>query len=443
MRRTTCRQVEASIAAYTNSELSADERAAIAVHLDVCESCRELAETWTALPTVTREAEIGDHTQGPRARADRRPPIGIALAAAIALALGVTIWLALDQNTSSDEIDNIAEAALADARTEGSALGDGPRTQLAIDGRGRRVLDVGHGTRMILDDSARARLEPCVGDTSVDRAALESGSAVVEVGSSERDVELIVETPAGFVLAREAVYSLEVAADETVWVRVAEGVVFTRDSAGEIAEVLSAGQQVHLKVSANPTADEIEDGRGLIADQSAFERGTGGAAPPLDELLKQARAHRKARDFERAAASYNRLIKTFPGSATAKSSLVALGQMELGSMGRAESALAHFDAYLNAAPGGVLAEEARAGKVRAQARLGRTRGLISTASDYLRAHPKGRAASEMLRRRADARRQIGTCADAIRDYRQVLDRWPGSTEAELAAKGLDACSTAP
>ena len=77
--------------------------------------------------------------------------------------------------------------------------------------------------------------------------------------------------------------------------------------------------------------------------------------------------------------------------------------------------LTDFEAYLRIAPRGVLAEEARAGRARARARLGRTRGLISAATEYLRAHPNGRAASEMIRRRADARRQSGACASTRTD----------------------------
>jgi len=462
MTRTTCKHVEAAVAAHVNSELSEDERAAIAVHLDVCESCRELAEVWQALPEVTREATLepltdeleqrllrmegGAPVDGPSTRSRPSAALLFALAAAVVLALGITIWLTLGSDPSNDEVGDPALVASTEARAGDPLVDDQGQNQLQPDAPDRRVLDIGPGIRIVVDDTAGIGLDGPGENPLAERVALERGCALVEVEAGDDGVELFLETPSGVVVAREAVFSVEVAASETAWIEVVEGLVYALDSDGEeIHARLSAGEHASLDDLRSGTTPVTtgEDGADPNVAKLELQPGPVELEPTLDELLKQARAHRKARDFARATASYERLITSYPGSAAARTSLVALGQMELGSMGRAGSALSHFEAYLDAAPGGALAEEARAGKVRALARLSRTRGLIRAVSDYLRAHPGGRATSEMLRRRADAHRRLGSCAEAIRDYRRVVDRWPGSTEAELAAKGLDACSTAP
>jgi TolA-binding protein len=451
MRRFTCKQVEPSIASYVGAELGDDERAAIAVHLDVCESCRELAEVWQALPRVAREAELDPVSPESEQRllsadSEERPSltqtgtrtravIGMALAAAIIIGLGVVLWLALLGGTDH-EVDHRLGTTAPESMGSGS---DGDeQTQLALDDRGRRVITLGLGERLILDESARIHVLESGADATVCRAVLEAGSIDVELGSAERSDDLAIETPAGTVSAREAVFSLEVAGDNGVEVGVTEGVVQAKLVGDERTTTLQVGQRTLLEGAA-PAGSAGKPAK--VAAQPAFESAPAGLT--IDGLLKQARQYRKARRFERAADSYERLIRSFPGSGAATSSLVALGQMELGSMGRAASALSHFEAYLKVAPGGVLAEEARAGRVRAQARLGRSRALIRAATEYLREHPGGRATSEMLRRRADARRRVGACADAVRDYRRIVEKWPGSTEAELAVKGLDACSAAP
>jgi len=478
MRRPSCSQVEASIAAYAADELSTDERAAIAVHLDVCESCRDLADVWRALPRVAREAELEPlspsaerrllradvgASPAPPAKISRwRAALGLGLAAAVALALGVVLWLSRPGDGAPDGVAAGDRGAQAGPAMSSSAPGFRAQTRLALADGGARVFDIGLGARLVAGDMARLRLDPCTGNPSTVRASLAAGYAAVEIAPLWRGTELVVETPAGIVTAREAVFSLEVASTDTAWVRVIAGQVYVLPKAlGGPAEPVAAGQQAILgrgPASAASPDDLTGDlafldaaapratlGRDTekTAAQPTFESGLAGAALPLEDLLRQAREFRQDRDFERAAASYKRLIRMYPASATARSSLVSLGQMELGSMGRAEAALGHFEAYLAAEPAGVLAEEARAGRARAHARLGSSKMLIRSASEYLRAHPDGRAASEMLRRRADAHRQTGRCVDAIRDYRRVLDRWPGSTEAELAAKGLDACAGAP
>lgn len=475
MRRPSCKQIEVVIAAYTADELPADERAAIAVHLDLCESCRELAEVWAAIPTAVRQAELeplpdrverrllseaGDERPvGAVARPMRRLAVGVALAAAVALALGAALWLALGSDGTPDVVAVGGETASTPVPAPGH--GQDVQTRVAIDSAGRRVLEPGLGAKLVLDHSALAELDVDTDQPRIARVCLEHGYAAIEMFPTDRELELVVETPAGTVVARQALFSLEVASAKTAWVRVIEGFVETTDADG--AETVSAGQQAiighggatpasredldrdlaFLEGSGSASARVAGDAFGAAGSQHASDVGIARTDGSVEGLLRQARAYRRARDFDRAAATYQRLINTYPGSATATNCLVALGQMELGSMGRAGAALSHFEAYLAEAPTGVLAEEARAGRVRAQTRLARSRGVIRAATDYLQQHPDGRAVPEMLRRRGDAHRRLGACSAAAGDYRRVGERWPGSTEAELSSKGLDACAAGP
>ncbi|MCP4679990.1 MAG: tetratricopeptide repeat protein [Deltaproteobacteria bacterium] len=159
----------------------------------------------------------------------------------------------------------------------------------------------------------------------------------------------------------------------------------------------------------------------------------------IEMLVKLAQAHRRARAYEKASRIYLQLVDSYPGSSAAANSLVALGQMELSAMGQPKRALAHFTSYTRESSSGILAEEARIGRVRALSRLGRHREVIVAAAEYLRAHPDGRAVAEMLRFRGDAHKNGGDCEKALRYYREVQSRWPDSREAANAKTGMTGC----
>ncbi len=159
----------------------------------------------------------------------------------------------------------------------------------------------------------------------------------------------------------------------------------------------------------------------------------------IEMLVKLAQAHRRARAYEKASRIYLQLVDSYPGSSAAANCLVVLGQMELSAMGQPQRALAHFTSYTRKSSSGVLAEEARTGRVRALSRLGRHREVIVAAAEYLHTHPDGRAAAEMLRLRGDALRNGGDCKKALRTYREVQSRWPDSRETANAKTGMTAC----
>ena len=119
------------------------------------------------------------------------------------------------------------------------------------------------------------------------------------------------------------------------------------------------------------------------------------------------------------------------------------GQLELTELGSPESALEQFEAYLERAPRGALAEEARLGAARAHHLVGHPRDVIAATTRYLEHHPGGYAGAEMMRRRADARRALGDCGGAVDDYRRLQTWWPASREYQRAQSGLAACGAAP
>jgi hypothetical protein len=171
----------------------------------------------------------------------------------------------------------------------------------------------------------------------------------------------------------------------------------------------------------------------------------GGPAGPdeLELLISLARAYRRARLFGPAVEVYERLIARHGSTPEAANSLVALGQLELDSLGRPAAAAERFADHVRRAPDGYLAEAARVGRVRALHRLGGGAPCIEAADDYLQRHPGGPAAAEVLRLRGESRAGLGRCAEAAADFRTVLERWPGSRDAERAAEGLARCGAAP
>ena len=158
------------------------------------------------------------------------------------------------------------------------------------------------------------------------------------------------------------------------------------------------------------------------------------------DLVRTALSQRREGKFQAAASTYDKLIKTYPGTQESLNALVSLGQLELASLSAPARALSRFDEYLRRAPNGVLAQEARLGKVRASWRAGRFAQAEAASTDYLEKHPGGYAGSEVMKTRGDARRKLGNCEGAIKDYTQIRFWWPTSNEAARVESGIAACS---
>jgi ferric-dicitrate binding protein FerR (iron transport regulator) len=102
------------------------------------------------------------------------------------------------------------------------------------------------------------------------------------------------------------------------------------------------------------------------------------------ELLRAARALRAEGRLSETARAYALLEKGHPTSAEAIASYVSLGDVRL-AMGDAAGALDAFDAYLGI--GGPLAQEARYGRIRALAGLGRAEDAARATDEFLRLYP--------------------------------------------------------
>ena len=114
-------------------------------------------------------------------------------------------------------------------------------------------------------------------------------------------------------------------------------------------------------------------------------RGKKPAPPSADQMLREAQRVLGTGNTDGAHALYLRLIKTHPGTAEARTSLVSVGRIEL-RRGKAKAALRHFDQYL-AASAGPLREEARYGRIRALRRLGRHEQELRSIESFLSDHP--------------------------------------------------------
>lgn len=125
------------------------------------------------------------------------------------------------------------------------------------------------------------------------------------------------------------------------------------------------------------------------------------ALPRASELLSRARALRAGGRSAEAATAYRRLLAAYPRSDEARASLVSLGELLLSELGDPAAALRAFDSYLKA--GGGLAQEARYGRVRALARLGRRAEERAAIEQFLLDYPRSVQATSLRARLASPR----------------------------------------
>ncbi len=104
------------------------------------------------------------------------------------------------------------------------------------------------------------------------------------------------------------------------------------------------------------------------------------------ELRSLADAARYSGDVELARRALTRLRDVAPGERTRAGYL--LGSLAE-ARGQAANALKWYGQYLSESPGGSLASEARAGRMRSLVALGQTNAAETAASEYLQLHPGG------------------------------------------------------
>jgi TolA-binding protein len=123
-------------------------------------------------------------------------------------------------------------------------------------------------------------------------------------------------------------------------------------------------------------------------------------APSADELFAAANDARRRGDAQKSFELYTELARNHPGSREEMTARVALGRLLLDRGGDPTQALVLFTRYLDANPGGTLAEEARLGRALALTRLGSAKDERQAWQQILAFHPNSIHA-ERARKRLD------------------------------------------
>lgn len=119
---------------------------------------------------------------------------------------------------------------------------------------------------------------------------------------------------------------------------------------------------------------------------------------PAEELLRRAQALRSRQDWPACAAAYRELLSQYPASPVTEASWVSFGEVLGDHLGDAKGALKACDAYLDRSPGGVVAGEAMACRIRALRALGRRADESAAIEEFLSRFP-GAVQAAGLRRR--------------------------------------------
>lgn len=458
--------------------LTTEQQQVLDVHLACCDDCRERGELLAGLQRAVRETPLPPlepmlerrlltskaPTRPSRAEQRGRPWLA---AAALATTCGAAAaWLVFQLVTPppSVEPEHLPTP-----------------TQVADDTTPVRPAELAltcaaPGTALWIEDSAD--VVEGHNDRNGAHFHLDRGRVVAEVGDNDPGYRFVVETPSVLVEALGTIFSVEVGPDGREIVRVTEGLVDVLDATSRqpLGQV-SAGQEMVVgdPVPETVTWETLErdldvldlpqpqanDVVALVAPEAPVEEpplslpeiaastlpeeavavaDTRGTDDNLALLTSLAHAHQRAGEYQSACSVYQRIIDTHPDSAAARNGLVTLGQIELSALGQPVQALQRFDRYLTQAPTGVLAEEARIGRVRALTQLGQAPEVILETTEFIHHHSDSSARAEMLRLRGDAHRANGDLERAALDYEELLARWPSSPQADFAQAGLAACT---
>lgn len=503
MSRNDCDRFEELLAAGGERSLEGERLDWFMEHRRTCETCKRSSAIWPGLasaiakmepeplpPLVERSIAINAADTGEDHRAKRRLPLpafaaGFAVAAAAAIALVLSGVLGTD---TASPADTAREPSIADARP--------PAWEITALDDGRRVVRIDDVTNLWVDGSSVFRVEKL--ERRAVRVFLESGKVVADIGPHNGAFSFVVATPDGEVEAKGTIFAVEILESGASVTRVLRGLVevrASRDGAEETAYDVGVGQKGILgQTSAASTSRWETEGdfcllrgcRKAIASGPSTTTAADAEAPPepaaespsarsaakqapahkprrygddtapapgrpaespvpskasphAKQLVEEALSQRRSGDYDAAAVTYRRLISSHPSSTEASNALVSLGQLELVNLADPSAAAIHFGSYLARSPSGILAQEARLGKVRAYDRMGDDYQVIQASGEYLRAHPGGYAGAEVTLRRADARRKSGDCEGALRDYRQLKKWWPASPQVSSAEDGIRAC----
>jgi len=415
VKRFTCEQARQCLDELLDGAVLEDaQRTALDVHMDFCGECSDYQQLWTGVEGVMRNAPMTAAQRGRAAgvglgrvgldsghRFRNRLVLNVlAVAAAAALVLGILPRLLMPRQSPS----------IADEAASPSVAPPAP-AQAPVDARTNAEGPLEHTLPMPLEAAPPPTTpsDPRSYPTSIDSG---SGTSTIAPQQLPDEPQATLDGAAAAGLA-----PLDALPEQPPEVSEQAEAAFEAMESGRLDD---AHRLAMAEVQARPTNPRT-----------------------IDMLAQLAQAYRYAQQYEAACAIYQQVIDDYPNSAAARSSLVTLGQLELGALARPDEALLHFEAYLQRVPAGVLSGEARLGKVRALFELGRHDDLIAACGSYLSHHPEGSAIPEVLCKRGDALRATGDLAAAAADYRQVVSGWSTSPYSERASSGLLACGVDP
>jgi TolA-binding protein len=476
--------------AYRTQTVSASEIEFIEQHLAACDACRDTYRLVNGAENAIHHMKMDPFAfrRIAIAAADQRrptipfkwrmrPPV-TAVAVGTVVSLLVFGLMPFVFNPASSEV-----TAAPDSSGTLSAVLPPLEPTARFEPDGRRILDIFPGTAIYLTEDAI--LDTIVVMPELTRFALHRGTVVAEIGANTHDYRFLISTRFSEVEARGTLFSVTIEPGGAETVDVVDGMVEVRNAHVPESEILSPGyglvssfgavshrivtpkeiNRIHRQMSGAPVQRKTRLKRARInalegaaiskksklASQAVKTGRLSEAARLIDEisaaapqhsdakrlLAQLARAYRRAKMFGEARRIYLRILDTFPSSSIAADSLVALGQIEYRTLNRPKDALDRFDAYLETHASGFLSETARAEKIRVLQRIGRHHQAISAADAYLQHHPNGFNHVEIRRRKADALSRLGRCAEAVSTFRQIIAKWPGSSESIHAKKGID------
>jgi outer membrane protein assembly factor BamD (BamD/ComL family) len=121
--------------------------------------------------------------------------------------------------------------------------------------------------------------------------------------------------------------------------------------------------------------------------------------PKAEDLLAEANAARKAKEWKRAEGIYGEVVEEFRGTAAAQVALVASATLRLEHLGDPRGAAKRFRQALAGKASGPLAEEARYGLAEAYRAIGDDAAEAEALTQFLRHHGDSPLADRARKRR--------------------------------------------
>jgi ferric-dicitrate binding protein FerR (iron transport regulator) len=453
-----CREFREKLDEHRAAGIAGEAGSRLDGHMESCPSCREFAHILGQISQGLEKAEPDPFLERrvynavlsesrPAPKPVPRRWVWIAVPpAAIACIVAVLLWPSAPQSDSRENRrPAIAERPGLSQNKEITPSASEIQAEIAKTADGRRFIEVFDGTALWLDRGADVAVEAL--GTDLARFTLKRGRVVAEIGPHAPGFRFLVTTPTGEVEAKGTVFAVEVNRDGAERVRVLRGTVEVRTRSGARGQLLNAGQTMLIGDTGFQVAtdEDIARDRCLLepCDEAVPNKGKPGRAKSASDLAELARQYRRDKKYKQASKTYQRLIATYPKSDTALRGTVALAMMELDILGHTDDALGHFNAYLEQAPSGPLAEASYIGRVRALSRANRQQAVLKAIRQYLKRYPSSNVTPEMLRRQGDALAKLGRCKEAMGVYRRIVEGWPESRDADRAKAGLVNCGTSP